>query len=252
LNIETGRIKMADTDLIVFDIFADFAHFKRPYTTTSPVTFPIPSKPTLYGMISAIIGLDKDHYLEQFYNCGAKVAIRIKNPVHKTYIAENLINTKEGMAKIKNRTQVKIEFLKNVAYRIYVSHPQEDISSRLLQNLKAHKAHYTFSMGLSECIGNFEFVGQFQSISRNNNNSSDYIEIHSVIPTASLIKDDDTVIKFEPKKEIFRVSLTAEMNTQREIQQMTDIVFERNGRPIRAKVNSYEEIPGLKENILLF
>ena len=107
-------------------------------------------------------------------------------------------------------------------------------------------------MGLSECIGNFDFVGQFQSISKNHNNTGDYIEIHSVIPTASLIQDDDTVIKFEPGKEIFRVSLTAEMNTQREIQQMTDIVFERNGRPIRAKVYSYEEIPGLKENILLF
>lgn len=243
---------MADTDLIVFDIFADFAHFKRPYTTTSPVTFPIPSKPTLYGMISAIIGLDKDHYLEQFYNCGAKAAIRIKKPIHKIYIAENLINTKEGIAKIKNRTQVKIEFLKNVAYRIYVLHPREDISSRLLQNLKAHKSHYTFSMGLSECIGNFEFVGQYQTISKNHHNSSDYIDIHSVIPTASFISHDDTVVKFEPEKEIFRVSLTAEMNPQREIQQMTDIVFERNGKPIRVKVNSYEEIPQLKENILLF
>jgi CRISPR-associated protein Cas5h len=203
-------------------------------------------------MISAIIGLDKDHYLEQFYNCGAKAAIKIKNPIHKIYIAENLINTKEGMAKIKTRTQVKIEFLKNVAYRIYVYHPREDISSRLLQNLKAHKSHYTFSMGLSECIGNFEFVGQYRSISRDHNNTSDYVEIHSVIPTSCFIKDDDTVVKFEPEKEIFRVSLTAEMNTHREIQQMTDIVFERNGRPIRVKVNSHEEIPRLKENILLF
>lgn len=243
---------MADTDLIVFDIFADFAHFKRPYTTTSPVTFPIPSKPTLYGMISAIIGIDKDHYLERFYNCGAKVGIKIKNPIHKIYIAENLINTKEGIAKIKNRTQVKIEFLKDAAYRIYVLHPQEDISSRLLQNLKAHKSHYTISMGLSECIGNFEFVGQYQSISRNHTNTGDYVEIHSVIPTISFIQEDDTVVQFEPEKEIFRVSLTAEMNTQREIQQMTDIVFERNGRPIQAKVKSFEEIPQLKENILLF
>ena len=106
-------------------------------------------------------------------------------------------------------------------------------------------------MGLSECIGNFEFVGQYRSISRDHN-SSDYVEIHSVIPTACFIKDDDTVVKFEPEKEIFRVSLTAEMNTQREIQQMTDIVFERNGLPIRVKVNRYEEIPQLKENILLF
>ena len=238
-------------ELIVFDIFSDFAHFKRPYTTTSPVTFPIPSKPTVYGMIGAIIGLDKNSYLEQFHDRGVRVGIKINNPVHKVYIAENLINTKEGMARIKSRTQIKIEFLKHAAYRIYIFHPDEDLRRALLQNLEAHRSHYTFSMGLSECIGNFEFVGHFFSETKDNQKTGEWMEIHSVIPANALAAAGDPIL-FEPGKEIFRVSLTAEMNPHREIQQVTDIIFERNGKPVKAKVRACEEIKELKENILLF
>jgi CRISPR-associated protein Cas5h len=242
---------MANRDLVVFDIFADYAHFKRPYTTTSPVTWPVPSKPTLYGMMAAIAGLDKESYLDHFYNRDVLVGIRIKNPIHKCYIAENLINTKEGMAKIKNRTQIKIEFLKHVAYRIYVYHPLEEISRTLIQNLEAHKSHYTFSMGLSECIANFAWVGIYPSLSRSQQDSGDFQEIHSVIPVAAL-GDTDPVIRFDPGKEIFRVALTAEMNGEREIQQMIDIIYERSGSTIAARVRNWQEIPGLGEQILLF
>lgn len=238
-------------DLIVFDIFSDFAHFKRPYTTTSPVTFPIPSKPTLYGMVAAVIGLDKTDYLHHFYNRGVSAAVRILNPIHKVYIAENFINTKDGMAKFKTHTRIKIEFLKNAAYRVYFSHPDEAVARPLHENLEAHKSHYTFSMGLSECIGNYRFVGRFDSAA-GENPTGGHVPIHSVLPTTALVENDESVIQFEPGKEIFRVSLTAEMNPEREITRMTDIVFERNGQPVRAKVRGYEEIEALKENILLF
>jgi len=241
-------------ELIVFDIFADFAHFKRPYTTTSPVSFPIPSKPTLYGMIGAIIGLDKDHYLDHFYDRGFRLGVKILNPLNKIYIAENLINTKDSFSRFKTHTQIKIEFLKDVKYRIYVFHADKSITAPLLQNLQDHKSHYTFSMGLSECIGNFEFIGKYNSITRSGTSRQipGYIDIHSVIPSSSLAEQDESVIKFEAGKEIFRISITSEMNPAREIRQMTDIIFERKGASIPAKVNTYEEIEELKENIILF
>lgn len=240
-------------DLIVFDIFAQYAHFKRPYTTTSPVSFPIPSKPTLYGMIAAIIGLDKESYLERFYNQGIKLGITVVNPLDKIYIAENLINTKEDFARFKTHTQIKIEFLKNVKYRIYVSIPQNELASLLLDQLKAHRSVYTFSMGLSECLGNFEFIGRFQSLSHvPDPSSTQYIEIHSVIPASELTGESTSPIRFETGREIFRVSITAEMNPKREIEKMIDIIFERSGNPIASRSKTYEEIPGLNQNIILF
>lgn len=237
-------------NLIVFDISADFAHFKRPYTTTSPVTFPFPSKPTLYGMISAIIGLDKNDYLQYFFNQGIEIGLKIINPIHKIYIAENLINTKDDMARFKTHTQIKIEFLKNPAYRIYVNLPDENMSEKLLKHLTDHTSVYTFSMGLSECLSNFNLVGNFTSITRETS-AADYSKINSIIPNTSL-SNDESSIKFTEGAEIFRISLTAEMNPQREIQKMLDMIYERTGKPILAKVKSFAEIQELEENIILF
>ena len=50
---------------LVFDIKGDYGHFKKYYTTSSPLTFSIP-RTTVSGMIGALIGLDKEEYLKYF------------------------------------------------------------------------------------------------------------------------------------------------------------------------------------------
>jgi CRISPR-associated protein Cas5h len=80
--------------ILVFDIFAPYGHFKIPYTITSPLTFPVPSKTSVYGILGAIMGLDKKSYLTHFQNNDCLIGISVKNPVKKTHIAENLLHTK--------------------------------------------------------------------------------------------------------------------------------------------------------------
>ena len=38
--------------LLAFDIWGDYAYFRRGYTTTSTVSFPFPSRTTISGLIS--------------------------------------------------------------------------------------------------------------------------------------------------------------------------------------------------------
>ena len=45
--------------VLVFDIYGDLAHFRKFYTTSSPLTFPFPPPSTIKGMLGAIIGVDK-------------------------------------------------------------------------------------------------------------------------------------------------------------------------------------------------
>ena len=45
--------------VLVFDIWSEYGHFKKPYTTTSPLTFSIPSRTALTGIIGAILGIEK-------------------------------------------------------------------------------------------------------------------------------------------------------------------------------------------------
>jgi len=45
--------------VLVFDIWGDYGHFRKFYTTTSPLTFSFPPPPTIAGILGAIYGTDK-------------------------------------------------------------------------------------------------------------------------------------------------------------------------------------------------
>jgi CRISPR-associated protein Cas5h len=244
--------------VLVFDLRADLGHFKVPYTTTSPLTLPIPSKTAIYGILGAIVGLDKTNYLESFQQGSCRVSIGIRKPVKKTHISENLINTKNvnktnmfaRMNSRKNapRTQVKIEFLKDPEFRLYIHHQDEELLRLLQHMVMAHKSKYTVCLGLSECLANFTYVGFFDAEGINNN--QEVVEYRSVLPMDQIDSKEDIV--FDDERYYLRTHIPLEMNSQRELIKTGDFLIEGNGKGIRAKVNTYYQIKELQENILFF
>lgn len=245
-------------NVLVFDIFAPYGHFKVPYTTTSPLTLPVPSKTAVYGIIGAVAGLDKRDYLARFQEGVCSIAVGIKKPVRKTHIAENLINTKNvgktavfaRMNSRKNapRTQIKIEFLKDPAYRIYFAHHDEKLTAETNRLLKEHKSVYTVTMGLSECLANFRYTGLFDTERVENNNR--FVHFHSIIPLA-LIPDTHRV-KLDDDNYYIKTHLPLEMKPDRELLKTGDFLIEAGGKTISANVGSYDRVNGLNENILFF
>jgi len=231
--------------VLVFDVWGDYAHFRRSYTTTSPLTHSIPPRTALTGLISAIIGKDKDEYLAHFTKDKADISLKIHktNPVKKGRIAQNLINTKDNyftLVKKKGhepRTQILFEFIKDPRYRIYFYHQEEDIYQKLKQHLKEHKSVYTPCLGLSEHLANFKFVNEFTARKRYNEDKE--VLIDSVLPKKHII---GSRVDFESNNEYFSVLLPAEMNPRRVITEYEDILFERNGEKIKAVVNHYWEL----------
>jgi CRISPR-associated protein Cas5h len=242
--------------ILVFDLFAPLGHFKVPYTTTSPLTFPIPPKTSLYGILGAILGIDKTSYIEKFNNIDCDVAIRLLNPVQKIHISENLINTKkvEMFARMNSRkaaphTRIKIEFLKDPAFRIYVTMKDLGVLNDIDKLLGEHKSVYSLSLGLSECIANYTYLGMFDFTHVKNN--SEFIKIASVLPADS-ISDVKDVLVVDPGSKYIRVRLPVKMNPNRELEEIKDFIVEANGHKIKARVKEYINITDLNENIILF
>ena len=221
--------------ILKFKIWGDYAHFKKFYTTTSPLTFEFPSPPTIIGIISAIIGLDKNEYLEHFQNPDEfKIALSVQNPIKKVRWTQNLIDTKHHFWRIKNRTQIRIEFLKDSAFVIYFFHKDEQIFNLLKTNLENHKSVYSVSLGLSELLADFKFLGETEI---ENTQYGEWVDIDSVLP-CSYLKDDDSV-DFEISREIFKVNFPILMKPNRVVRKREDILFERNGKPIKCKVKQF-------------
>jgi CRISPR-associated protein Cas5h len=246
--------------VLVFDAFGDYAHFRKIYTTTSPLSYQIPPRTALCGLIGAILGLRKanNEYLKHFTLDKAKIGLKVLNPIKKVVIAENLIHTKKGegcegigMNIIKKRTQINFEFLKDPKYRIYFWHNDEELYLRLKNNLAEHKTVYTPCLGLSENIANFEYAGEFGVTERYT--QSGFSEIHSVIPMEKIFENDG--INFGvAERDYFPVKLPIEMSQERVVTKYGNVLIEQNGSPIEAKIiGSYWEIDyrnGAKENIV--
>lgn len=224
--------------IIKFRLWGDYAHFKKYYTTTSPLTFAMPPPPTIIGIISAILGYSKEYnyYLTKFPENSYNIAIQLNNNINKVRWTLNLIDTKHHIWNIHNRTQIRTEYLKNPSYTIYFSHKDKEIYESLQNKLYKHNSIYSISLGLSELLANFEFLGE-EKISQVENGS--FVQIDSVIPASSL--SEENCIDYESGKEIFMVNYPLIMNQERIVEKRGEIIFERNAKSIRCKPKIYWE-----------
>lgn len=232
-------------NVLVFDIWGDYGHFRKFYTTSSPLTFSIPPRTSICGLIGAIIGLGKDEYLNYFSKEKVKIALRLINPISKTRIGINLINTKDKHWTLVNksghlpRTQIRTEFLKNAKFRLYLNHSDKDIYEKLKGNLQEHKSVYTPSLGLSELLCNFSYIDEF-SITEQIGEETD---INSVVPVSQLAEEKGSVIfETDSGKKYFKEKLPMEMTNEREVTEYGEVIYEAEGKSIRVIPKKYWEL----------
>ncbi len=239
---------------MVFDIWGDLGHFRKFYTTTSPLTFSFPPPMTLAGILGAIYGTEKNtnEYLKVFGSEGCKIAVRIINPVKKIRMGLNLLETKGRNLKIpmsdKNlapRTQIRTEFLKDPQFRLYVSHKDEKVFDSLIEKVKKHESFYTVSLGLSELLADFKYIGVYNAENRTNGEA---VELHTTFTADNLIANS---LEVEAGKKYFREKMPIIMNQNRVVERYDDVIFEPDGKTIKARVKRYCKIEN-GENIAFF
>lgn len=226
---------------LIFDIWGDYAHFKKYYTTSSPLTFSVPPRTALIGLISAIIGKGKKEYLQIMTKKEAEVAVRINptnsNPIKKTRITQNLIDTKGNYwrpvkrGNLTGRTQIRFECLKTPRFRVYFHHSNDEVYNLLKMNLENHKSVYTPCLGISEFIADFIFISESSIVEQCN---TEMVDIHTVLPLDIVIATD----LLKPGYKYFKERIPVEMLPDRSVTEYREVLYEVEGKPIRAKVKN--------------
>jgi len=237
--------------VLCFDIWGDYGHFRKFYTTSSPLTFSFPPPPTICGIIGAIYGADKNKYLEVFSSDRCRLSLKIVGPVKKTRMGINLINTKDKHWSLfrdkyhEPRTQIRTELLKDPRFRIYFAHEDENILEGLSSLLEEHKTVYTVSLGLSEFLADFKYKGMYDA---EYVSDSALVNLSTPVLFSNIVKDG---LEIEEGKKFFKEKMPIAMNQERVIQRYDDILFEPQGKTIKAKVNTYCHLEN-GENIVFF
>lgn len=226
--------------LLVFDIWGDYAHYKKIYATTSAVSYIIPPKTSMYGYMGAILGLEKkdNEYLHSFKEGLCKIAIQIVSPIVMQRINTNLRAVLGRMKENGNRKPTMVEYVYKPHYRIFLQHENNTIYENLKINLKAHKSFYTPTLGLANLISNFAFIGEFDFETILDSNTV----IQTVIPKTKFIRFD-VAASFKNKNEIVELSQYAvEMDRERNVTKRDDILLDRKGHAIQAEVMESQRI----------
>ncbi len=229
-------------NVIVFDIWGDYGHFKKFHTTASPLTFSFPPPTAVIGIVAAILGMDKVSYWENFSSDNTRVAVRIIRPVKKIRTGINVIETKSAgpmFNRIKQRSQIKYEYLKDAHYRIFFSHDDLSLMQQLQGMLCEHKSKYTLSLGTAQMLAGFSYVGKYEA---QKVADDDYVQVDSVFPLEENQKEDSKIIIFEENRQYTKEIVSTRMNTNREVLVYKTVLFDMNASSITSRVDGIVKV----------
>jgi CRISPR-associated protein Cas5h len=233
-------------EILIFNISGEYGHFRKFNTTTSPLTYSIPPRTAIIGIIGAILGIEREEdnnkfkpdvipLQEQFGKSNAEIAIQIINPIKKKNVCFNLIDTKHSFFNIKNRTQIEFELLQDVEYRIFFSFSQKDIFETVTERIKNKNHHFTPYLGLSQFTASIEFVDVVNAEIKKKDEFAEFVSVINL----SKVKESDNV-KFDYDYSHYTANIMpVEMDRERNVLEYSEILFEKNGKIITGKFDEY-------------
>ena len=239
---------MKSLKILVFDISGEYGHFRKFNTTSSPLTYSIPPRSALAGMLGAILGIEREiapnvypddviPVNEVFAPENAQFAIQVLAPINKVNIGFNLLDTGKSPSSffnIQNRTQIEFELLKQLKFRIFLHHSDEEIFNELAQRIRDTRHHFTPYLGLSQFTANVRWIEQTEAIP--DEQTQGYTEIITAVNLSKLT--NKAPIQF--RQDFYSVdTLPMAMRRDRVITQYAEILIEKKGNPILVNTDHY-------------
>ncbi len=239
-------------EVLIFDISSEYGHFRKYNTTTSPLTYSIPPRPAIVGILGAILGIEREIDVGKypqgvvpvnklFSKENSGIAVQILNPVRKVNVGMNLINTKKSFYDLTKagRTQINFELLKDAKFRIYVAIEDNEIFSELEKRLKNKQHHFTPYLGLAQFTATIDFVDK-KELKLQQADTNDYVEVVTAVNLSQIQAENP--VDFDYSAMYSANNMPVEMDEKREVQEYSEILTENNGKPIKAKVENYYKI----------
>ncbi|MGC9218854.1 MAG: type I-B CRISPR-associated protein Cas5b [Athalassotoga sp.] len=204
---------------IVFELKGHLAMFRKPYTTTSSISYPFPPPTTVAGLISAIVGIENgsenNGYSAKFWQelAGNRIAIKILSNIKWYTTTLNFWNVKEPQR--NTHIQIKHQFVKDPAYRIYVDGP---ISDKLDKYLSSGSFVYTPYLGVTYAIAQIKYIGRFS----NEEIPHENIYTQTIIPYES----DEIEIDVEKSGGILREIVPFQMDEERNLTKSINVIYQ--------------------------
>ena len=159
-------------NIVRFTLSGKFGHFLRAEANANGVTYPVPPRTVLLGLVGAVLGLGKD--TPQQLLADARLAVGGELPKrfwHKTNIRKDppaplpvqVKKTDKGSSSEQRNFRFPQEYLWKPRYQVWAALPVP-YHSDLAARLQERRWHYTPCLGLSELLADLSDAFEFEAV----------------------------------------------------------------------------------------
>lgn len=230
-------------EIVEFSYSGRFGHFLRAESTVNAMTYPVPPRTAILGLIGAVMGFQKDTLSSRI----ADAQVAVSGPVPETYwhkanmrknipslLNQKIKKTEKGSRKDEKNTRIPQEFLLKPTYQISVS-LQDELHGEFCERIKSRRWHFSPCLGLSEHLADLTWVACFKAKQL----KSGIHCINSVL-TASSVRLQTAQIRDE--RLVMQRLRMSQSVTEDRVFSHSNYFLERSGKPIPVETDQAWEI----------
>ena len=234
--------------VLTFDLVGKMAHFRKYYANNTAMSFSVPPRTTLMGVLAAILGLPRDSYYEALAGSRLRLGVGVRSPLKKSFHRLNFLKVEASrdMDGSKGHIQLPFEIVTGydltrdlVRYQVYVSPSAEgrEVFDQLVAQLTmGNGPHFALSLGTANFSAFLENVRLHEQARPGS--SAAVEEFHSAVPTERIAKLPSTLTggaAVSLEEELLPADFVGDQ--QRELAAMNRVLFSTDGQPLRVQVS---------------
>jgi CRISPR-associated protein Cas5h len=132
-------------EVLSFDVCGKMAHFRKYYANNTAMSYSLPPRTTVLGMLGAILGFERDSYYEAMASDKLRVGMRVLSPLKKSFHRLNFLSIQTPF-EIVSGLDISRDM---VCYRIFLSpYPSGvELVEALKEKLLANQRHFNLTLG---------------------------------------------------------------------------------------------------------
>jgi CRISPR-associated protein Cas5h len=236
-------------EVLQIDVGGKLAHFRKYYANNTAMSFTIPPRTTLMGMLAGMLGLPRDSYYEELASERIRIGVRVMQPIKKTFHRLNLLKivAKGDFDGSNGRIQTPFEIVSGlsisrdmVVYRLYVACHEggEETFQGLKKAVLERQLQYALTFGIANFTASILSATLITNVQLTN--TPDWVVIHSAMPSEAVDQLDfdrqrteDTLQAIE--EELLPGDFVG--NFDRELRRMDRVLFSTTASGVRVKLN---------------
>ena len=147
---------MEVNEVLTFKLKGKLAHFKKFYSNKSSLTYKVPTRTVLMGMVASILEYSRDSYYDLLAPDKAKFGVKILKAGVPHFECVNYLKDGGG------RTQVRLQLLLPkedvVEYQVFFTHQEKSLVKELKEKLKKKNLGYGLFLGQRQFRATAEFI----------------------------------------------------------------------------------------------